>query len=106
MSPRTLQPTDISFNNVVDLYLKERRNGNLLTISTLEAAFPHLADEIQVKFPAIMMLDDVMGGQANRTEVLEGQILGGCRIVKELGRGAMGVVYEAIQQEMNRRVAL
>lgn len=32
--------------------------------------------------------------------------LSGFRIVKLLGRGGMGVVYEAIEEELNRRVAL
>ncbi|XZE51592.1 serine/threonine protein kinase [Planctomycetaceae bacterium SH139] len=101
-----LEPTDISLHDVVDLYLKERRRGNLLTLSILERAFPHLAGEIREKLPAIMMIDEAIGQKPERAPTLIDDVLGGCKIVKELGRGAMGVVYEALQEEMHRRVAL
>lgn len=41
-----------------------------------------------------------------RTELLAGKMVGQYRIVRELGRGGMGVVFEAEQDHPNRRVAL
>ena len=37
---------------------------------------------------------------------LLGKALGDFEVVRELGRGGMGVVYEALQISLNRKVAL
>ncbi len=39
-------------------------------------------------------------------EVLSGKPIGDFQIIREIGRGGMGVVYEATQLSLNRRVAL
>lgn len=44
--------------------------------------------------------------QGGSEETLEGQRFGGCRLIKLIGRGGMGVVYEAVQESLNRRVAV
>jgi hypothetical protein len=43
---------------------------------------------------------------AGSAELLSGQPLGDFRLVREIGRGGMGVVYEAVQLSLGRRVAL
>ena len=45
-----------------------------------------------------------LGG--TQRDVLAGKTLGGCQIVRRLGRGGMAVVYEARDEESQQRVAL
>jgi serine/threonine-protein kinase len=44
--------------------------------------------------------------QTAKTDKLVGQTLGGCRMVRRLGAGAIGVVYEAEQTSVHRQVAV
>jgi serine/threonine protein kinase len=48
----------------------------------------------------------VLAGRSAVAEQMLGQEVGAYRIIRELGRGGMGVVYEAEQQNPPRRVAL
>jgi len=43
---------------------------------------------------------------ANPAESLAGRRLGGCRLIRVIGRGGMGEVYEAVQESLNRKVAV
>ena len=43
---------------------------------------------------------------ATSAELLAGQRLGGCRLVRVIGRGGMGEVYEAVQESLGRKVAV
>jgi serine/threonine protein kinase/WD40 repeat protein len=94
-------------------FLARRRRGETPALSEYTDRYPELADEIREVFPALVVMEEAnpaskelaSAGEAASTNGLPRQ-LGDFRILREVGRGGMGIVYEAEQVSLGRRVAL
>lgn len=106
MNKRPILPTDISFSHVADMYLAELRNGKVIPVEKLIAALPHLESEIREQLPALALLERAMGKKADEVEVDSASEIAGCRLIREVGRGAVGVVFEAHDGGLDRKVAI
>jgi WD40 repeat protein/serine/threonine protein kinase len=104
------------FELVAESFLARYRAGERPGVEEYAARYPDLADQIRELLPALLVverdlsLDDVSkwnGAQpAPGTSPDNDRRLGDYRILREIGRGGMGVVYEAEQMSLGRRVAL
>lgn len=97
---------------LADEFLARYRQGQRPSLREYADRHPQLADEIREVFPAMAMMENIAiddssptGGQTTRAEPILTQ-LGDYRIIREAGRGGMGVVYEAEQVSLGRHVAL
>jgi WD40 repeat protein/serine/threonine protein kinase/tetratricopeptide (TPR) repeat protein len=96
-------------------FLARFRRGERPSLTEYTRQYPQWADEIRDLFPALVMMEDIRPdagdptgafGTAAAPEARHLEQLGDYRILREVGRGGMGVVYEAEQVSLGRHVAL
>lgn len=111
--------TDSSESGLVsrcaDEYLERLRRGERPTVAEYAHRFPHLAARLREYLPLVSMLEEagpetLEGSLPNRTGRTKRSPvpdqLGDYRLLREIGRGGMGIIFEAEQLSLERRVAL
>ena len=96
-------------------FLERYRQGERPSLKEYIDQHPELAAEIRDVFPAMALMENIaLADESLAGEPAAGglasspppQQLGDFRILREVGRGGMGIVYEAEQVSLGRHVAL
>jgi len=99
----TIPPSDSAAElvSILDGYMAELQAGNAPDRDALLAAHPELAAQLEGCLAGIEFVH-----RTTKPTAEEPATLGEFRILREIGRGGMGVVYEAEQTSLRRHVAL
>ena len=93
-------------------FVERHRRGETPSISQYATDHPDLAEEIRDVFPTILAVEQLKARDRSSTGgpacpgLVQPERLGDFRIVRQVGRGGMGIVYEAEQESLGRRVAI
>ena len=100
------------FEVVAESFLARFREGERPSVQEYAARHPELADQIRRLLPALVMIERELSIEPEPDPADDQHLpgaperLGDYRIVREIGRGGMGLVYEAEQISLGRHVAL
>ena len=100
------------FERLASEFADRVRQGLPVTVEQFVTAHPPFANEIRELFPVILAMERHKLDQQSATQQREFsddlplERLGDCRIVREIGRGGMGIVFEALRGPKNERVAV
>src|SRR6266536_5126250 len=103
------------FGQIADEFVEAFRQGKRPSVEEFAQRYPAHADEIRDMLPALVLMEkaksaDDSPGQRPPAKASAAapplQQLGDYQILREVGRGGMGVVYEAQQLSLGRHVAI
>jgi serine/threonine protein kinase len=102
---------DKAFARIIEELTHKLQSGEPIEEEQYFAEYPDHAERLRRLMPTLRVMADIgvapgdHHGDENESKPSIG-LLGDYRLIREIGRGGMGIVYEAQQISLNRRVAI
>lgn len=104
---------DEQLAQILDAYLVDLESGLPPDVDGLLGEHPDLAEELSSCLESLELVHEATrnlrfagGAAAAPAKIPRAKRIGEYRLIREIGRGGMGIVYEAHQDSLNRLVAL
>lgn len=113
--PQSQMSDEPILERIANEILQRKRDGENPTVEEYCDRYPEHADQLRGFLPAFLLVEKLKPESASDTPVMDVperqsslpmQEIAGYRLIREIGRGGMGVVYEAEQRSLGRHVAL
>ena len=113
---KKIENKDELLDRIVADYTKRMRAGKAPEIAKYKRKYPSIANEIDDLLTSVAMIEglkqdaegqgDTLAPRSNAKDFSNLKQLGDYVLIREVGRGGMGIVFEAVHQSLGRRVAL
>src|SRR6516162_3741545 len=102
---------DSVLDDLIEALTVRLQAGEPVDLDEVARRHPEHAERLRQLLPALVMMADLGDSSPRGLEGIDATgpgpgVLGDFRILREVGRGGMGIVYEAQQVSLDRRVAL
>src|SRR5438067_11386552 len=113
----TASPRRETVEQLAEEFVERYRRGERPPLSEYTDRYPDGAEQIRDLFPALVMMERIAPGSESDGLPTAGRFplqrpgehperIGDYQILREIGRGGMGIVFEAEQVSLGRHVAL